>query len=104
MRGSPAEEGRRWLEQAQEDLRWAEELVLGHSVERLCGEAARYDSGLHDKARRGSILDGFYITTRYPNSLPESIPARVYTEDVAREAVRLAGEIVAEVGRRLKSK
>ena len=72
MRGSPAEEGRRWLEQAQEDLRWAEdlaqrggfhiacflaqqvgekalkaflyamgeELVLGHSVERLCGEAA----------------------------------------------------------------
>ena len=81
-----------------------EELVLGHSVERLCGEAARYDSGLHDKARRWSILDGFYITTRYPNSLPESIPARVYTEDAAREAVRLAGQIVSEVGRRLKSK
>ena len=72
MRASPLEEGRRWLEQAAEDLRWAddlaerggyhiacflaqqvgekalkaflyamgEELVLGHSVERLCGEAA----------------------------------------------------------------
>ena len=26
MRRSPLEEGRRWLEQAQEDLRWAEDL------------------------------------------------------------------------------
>ncbi len=59
MRGSPAEEGRRWL---------------------VC------------------------VTTRYPNSLPDSIPARVYTEDAAKEAVRLAREIVTDVRERLKSK
>ena len=55
-------------------------------------------------SREQSILNGHYITTRYPNSLPDSISARVYTEDAAKEAVRLAREIVAEVGRRLKSK
>ena len=136
MRGSPAEEGRRWLEQAQEDLRWAEdlaqrggyhiacflaqqvgekalkaflyamgeELVLGHSVERLCSGAARHDSGFREKARRWSILDGHYVTTRYPNSLPDSIPARVYTEDAAKEAVRLAREIVTDISERLTSR
>lgn len=136
MRSSPAEEGRRWLEQAREDLRWAEdlaqrggyhiacflaqqvggkalkaflyaageELVLGRSVERLCAEATRRDAGFREKARRWSILDGYYVTTRYPNSLPDSIPARVYTEDAAKEAVRLAREIVTDVGDRLSPK
>jgi len=135
MRASPAEEGRRWLEQAREDLRWAddlaqrggyhiacflaqqvgekalkaflyakgEELVLGHSVERLSAEAARHDPRLHEAARRWSILDGYYVTTRYPNSLPESIPARVYTPDAAKEAVRMAREIVTDVTERLTS-
>ena len=37
------------------------------------------------------------MPTRYPNSLPDSIPARVYTRDAAQEAVRLAGGIVASV-------
>jgi hypothetical protein len=40
------------------------------------------------------------VTTRYPNSLPDSIPARVYTADAAMEAARLASEIVAHVGQR----
>lgn len=135
MRRSPLEEGRRWLDQAEEDLRWAEdlaqrggyhiacflaqqvgekalkaflyasgeELVLGHSVERLCEEAVRYDPRFREKAQRWSILDGHYITTRYPNSLPDSIPARVYTDDAAKEAVRLARDIVTNVRERLKS-
>jgi len=136
MRRSPREEGRRWLEQAAEDLRWAEdlarrggyhiacflaqqvgekalkaflyaageEIVLGHSIERLCTEAALRDPGFRERARRWSILDGHYVPTRYPNSLPDSIPARVYTEDAAREAVRLAGEIVAYVEETLKAR
>jgi HEPN domain-containing protein len=76
MRKKPRDEGKRWLEQAEEDLRWAkdlaerggyhiacflaqqvgekalkgflygqgEEIVLGHSIERLCREAARWDA------------------------------------------------------------
>jgi HEPN domain-containing protein len=134
MRGSPSEEGRRWLEQAREDLRWAshlaerggyhiacflaqqvgekalkgflyaqgEEIVLGHSVERLCHYAARWEPQFGELVRRWSILDGLYVATRYPNSLPDSIPARVYTQDAAREAVRLASEVVNFVEKRIE--
>lgn len=133
MRKSAREEGRRWLEQAEEDLRWAkdlaerggyhiacflaqqigekalkgflygqgEEIVLGHSIERLCHEAAQRDPQFGDQVRTWAILDGYYVPTRYPNSLPDSIPARVFTSDAAREAVRLAEAIVAFVRARL---
>ena len=37
------------------------------------------------------------IPTRYPNGLPDGIPADVYTEGAAQDAVRLAGEAVARV-------
>lgn len=129
MRKSPLEEGRRWLEQAEEDLKWAddlsgrggyhiacflaqqvgekalkaflyaqgEEVVLGHSVERLCAEAAAREPRFEENHSRWAILDGHYIPTRYPNSLPESIPARVYSQSAAREAVALAREIVVLV-------
>lgn len=126
MRRTALEEGRRWLEQAEEDLRWAkdlaerggyhiacflaqqigekavkavlyghgEEIVIGHSIERLCRSASRWEPTLTEHVARWSILDGHYVPTRYPNSLPDSIPARVYTRDAAQEAVRLADEIV----------
>jgi len=129
MRRSPLEEGRRWLEQAEEDLKWTkdlaerggyhlacflsqqvgekaikaflhaqgEEIVLGHSVERLCQDASRWEPEFGRRVQRWSILDGYYVPTRYPNSLPDSIPARVYTQEAAKEAVRLAEEIVAFV-------
>lgn len=63
------------------------EVVLGHSIERLCAEAGERQPAFQERARR----------TRYPNSLPDSIPARVFTEEAAREAVRLAAEIVQYV-------
>ena len=40
------------------------------------------------------MLDGYYIPTRYPNSLPDGIPAEVYNHDAADEAVKMAGEAV----------
>ncbi len=36
-----------------------------------------------DKVSRWTILDGYYVPTRYPNSLPDSIPARVFTREAA---------------------
>lgn len=133
MRRSAREEGRRWLEQAEEDLRWAqdlaarggyhiacflaqqvgekalkgflygqgEEIVLGHSIERLCREAARWDPQFDEQVGTWAILDGYYVPTRYPNSIPDSIPARIYTRDAAGEAVRLADGIVTFVRVRL---
>jgi HEPN domain-containing protein len=74
-----------------------EEIVLGHSVERLCAAAARYRPEFAEKARRWSLLDGYYIPTRYPNGLPDGIPAHVYTQEAALGAVALAEEAVTWV-------
>ena len=71
-----------------------EEIVLGHSVARLCAKAAEYQPGFSEKAKRWSLLDGYYIPTRYTNGLPDGIPAEVYTEEAARSAVTLAEEAV----------
>lgn len=126
MRKEAKDEGKRWLEQSIEDLKWAkelaekggyhiacflaqqvgekalkaflyaqgEEIVLGHSVERLCNNASQYDVQFLDKVKKWAILDGYYVPTRYPNCLPDSIPAKVYTKDAATEAVKIAEEIV----------
>jgi HEPN domain-containing protein len=126
LRADPQREGQRWLEQATEDLRWAdhlarqgayhlacflsqqvaekaikaflyaqgEEIVLGHSVERLCAAAARKNPEFAVKARTWSLLDGYYVPTRYPSGLPEGIPANVFTRDAANAAVAMAREAV----------
>lgn len=133
MRNSAEAEGRRWLDQAAEDLRWAEhlareggwhiacflaqqvaekalkaflyaqgeEIVLGQSVDRLAAAATRYAPELDELARRWRVLDGYYIPTRYPNGLPDGIPARVYGPEAARSAVDLAAEAVTWVRDRL---
>lgn len=69
-----------------------EEIVVGHSVARLCAAAAEYHPDFAEKAQRWNLLDGYYIPTRYPNGLPEGIPAEVYTRDAALGAVSLAEE------------
>ena len=71
-----------------------EEIVLGHSVARLCADATEYNIGFTEKAKRWRLLDGYYIPTRYPNGLPDGIPAEVYNEEAARSAVALAEEAV----------
>ncbi len=68
-----------------------EELVIGHSVEALCRWAAELDEDFTSLCEEIAPLDGYYIPTRYPNGLPGSIPARVYTRPVAVETLRMAG-------------
>ena len=71
-----------------------EEIVLGHSVERLCRHAGKYDPIFLEKVKTWSYLDGYYIPTRYPNGLPDGIPADVYTMGAANQAVDIATEVV----------
>lgn len=129
MRRNSFEEGKRWLSQASEDLKWAkllaqeggwhiacflsqqiaekalkaylysqgEEIVVGHSVSRLCASASGYRIEFSEKAKQWSLLDGYYIPTRYPNGLPDGIPADVYTRDAAFAAVALAEDAVEYV-------
>ncbi|MEW6755402.1 MAG: HEPN domain-containing protein [Candidatus Latescibacterota bacterium] len=134
MRPTPRDQGMRWLEQAQADLKWVrhlaeegahylvcflaqqaaekglkailyalgEEQVVGHSVRRLSqrvAEAGAVAAGDAAQVDRWGVLDSYYIPTRYPNGLPEDIPARVYNREAAASALGLAEEVVGQVER-----
>ena len=77
--------------------------VPGHSVLELLDRAAA-DTGalrrLRDSARQ---LDQYYIPTRYPNGLPGSIPAEVFTDSQAEDAVGRARAFI-EAARALLSR
>ena len=74
-----------------------EELVIGHSVRQLCQRAAEYETGFQQNLADWAILDSYYIPTRYPNGLPDDIPARVYNRGAADTALALAEAVVAHV-------
>ena len=129
MRKPPREEAKRWLEQAREDLKWAQRLateggyhiacflaqqiaekalkaflyaqgemnVFGHAVSVLASRAAQYEKNIEEKVADWATLDGYYIPTRYPNGLPDGIPARVYNQKIAQEAVSLASDVINTV-------
>lgn len=78
-----------------------EEVVLGHSVERLCAAASRYNPEFQVKARTWSLLDGYCVPTRYPNGLPAGIPANVFTRAAAEGAASMPREAVKWVGKLL---
>ena len=68
----------------------------GHSLTRLVEE-------FPDEPIRGELmgflsqakrLDKLYIPTRYPNGLPDSIPAEVFTREEAQEAIVMARQIL----------
>lgn len=128
------DEGKRWFDQAKEDLKSAEylfkgeryylvcflsqqiaekalkaflysegeDLVLGRSVEELCEWTESLDQDFKDLREKVAILDSYYIPTRYPNALPSSIPAKVFNEKTAKDALELARETVNFVENRLK--
>ncbi|MCS7223435.1 MAG: HEPN domain-containing protein [Armatimonadetes bacterium] len=134
MRGDSREEGKRWLDQAKEDLKWAkelaerggyylacflsqqiaekalkaflyfsgEEIILTHSVQRLTQLPSRYDPIFWDRKGRYAIVDTFYLTTRYPNALPGTIPAHAFDKETALRAISMADEITTLVDRLIK--
>lgn len=71
-----------------------EDLVLGHSVRKLVVWASKFDKRFEDLTNKISILDSFYIPTRYPNGLPEGIPADIFNRDAAETAFKLAKSTV----------
>jgi HEPN domain-containing protein len=79
-----------------------EEFVLGHSVEVLCRLVATFDPDFETLRTSVAPLDGYYLPTCYPDSLPDSIPARVYTRAVAEEALRLTDQALHLVQTKLR--
>jgi len=134
MKPEPRAEGRRWLVQAEDDLRFAElaarerffaqacfnsqqaaekalkaflyargaEQVMGHSVADLAAECARLEPEFAKLKERAAPLDQFYLSTRYPNSLPGGVPAEAFTARDAERALEMAREVIAVVKRRFQ--
>jgi HEPN domain-containing protein len=73
----------------------------GHSVRKLIEDLENVDMNLYDRLkgllRAGTILDRFFIPTRYPNGLPELTPGEAYLEEDAEQCIRQAAEILAAV-------
>jgi HEPN domain-containing protein len=57
----------------------------GHSVKKLVDEFAKKDDfpDLAEVNNFASLLDKYYIPTRYPNVLPDLTPGQVYTQSDA---------------------
>ena len=67
----------------------------GHVVARLLRELP-FDPPA-DLVDKGSVLDNFYLPTRYPNGHPEGAPFHHYGKLQSDEAVKYAGEIIGFV-------
>jgi len=79
-----------------------EEAVIGHGIERLATRAAEHDSDFARLREQISILDTYYVPTRYPNSLPDGIPAHAYNRQAAEDAMRLARGATEFIAQRLR--
>ncbi len=67
-----------------------EDLVLGHSVKKLADWAGTFDNRFSKLGEDVSFLDSYYIPTRYPNGLPDGIPAEIFNKKAANDALDLA--------------
>jgi HEPN domain-containing protein len=74
-----------------------ERLVLGHSVTQLVREGAQHDARLLEMAEAAASLDVYYIGARYPNGIPGGVPADVFVESQARDAIERAEQVLASV-------
>lgn len=68
--------------------------VLGHSVQVLCRDVAARHPAAAPRCPDWATLDLFYIPTRYPDALPDGVPAEVYTRSQAELAIALADEVL----------
>ena len=71
-----------------------ERVVVGHATHLLIRRCAHYDQTFDDLLDACRTLDQYYISTRYPNSLPDGIPHEVYTAAQAGDAIDLAGQVL----------
>lgn len=76
--------------------------VTMHSVRELAAWCAEEDDAFSSFVDYGTSLDRYYLSTRYPDALPEpAVPFESFTEKEAREALGYASEIVEAVKARV---
>lgn len=124
------DEAKRWLAQAAVDLKTAEDNIQLHpyaacffsqqAAEKAVEAFSMAESGTYPRAhdimgavkslpalqdliaiQDAILLDSFYIGTRYPDAWPGGTPAERFSPEQAREAFRLASNIVGVCARLL---
>jgi HEPN domain-containing protein len=69
-------------------------LVVGHSLVELLVALVERHPGLVSLRDAAARLDQLYIPTRYPNGLPGGVPAEVFTQEQAADAIAQATEFI----------
>ena len=73
-----------------------------HSVQKLATECGKEDPAFSAMESYSSFLDRFYLTTRYPDALPDpAIPFQSFYESEAKQALDHASKIVEMVRDRI---
>jgi len=65
-------------------------VVLGHSLVQLAAELPL----VGDLGEELAVLDQYYISTRYPNGLPDALPYEVYKRKQAERAVEVSRRVI----------
>ena len=75
--------------------------IIGHSVQKLCQQCAQFDKAFGQILDEVKGLDTYYIPTRYPNGLPDGIPAEVYNFSDAQRTRTMCKKIMKLVKARI---
>lgn len=117
------ERGEKWLRQALDDLEWLADSLAGkhfaqswfvaQQVAEKALKAIAYSRGTEiikthsilalakalkvngEIEKAAQVLDQYYMTTRYPDALPDGYPGEFFTPEQASEAMRLATLVLA---------
>ena len=68
------------------------QLVMGHSLLKLCAELDING----ELAKAAGVLDQYYLSSRYPDSLPSGAPCDVFTQEQAEQALAMAKKFLEE--------
>ena len=78
-----------------------EERIFSYSVADLLKRAMKHDKEF-ERCKNASVLDKYYIPTRYPNGLPGGVPYEAFDEVDAKRAIELAKKLIEVVKMKLK--
>ena len=86
-------------EKALKALRYrqGERLVIGHSTYRLIENLKAGYPQMAEFSEVAGVLDQFYVSSRYPNGLPDGLPFEVFNQKQAREALEGTEALIAKV-------
>jgi HEPN domain-containing protein len=78
----------------------------GHSIKKLIQDLEHIDLNTYKEfeplKRNAVLLDRYYITTRYPDGLPDLTPEEVFLEEDAKQCIDNAGIIIRTASRLLQ--